>query len=142
MYRSGYANRYATGKQSESIVLPLIKEYFKREIKPTEDKYDPFDFKDDMYNYELKTRNNTMKAYPTTMTTLNKCQPNSILLFKYTDALAYIEYDEERFKQYEVSQYSRYEDKTARDHIFIPIEHLTPIQYKSVEGMLYPILGT
>jgi len=128
MYRSGYNQRYTIGKQSEATILPIIKEYFKREIIPTEDKYNEFDFKDEIYNYELKTRTNTMKAYPTTMTTLNKCKPNSILLFKYTDCLAYISYDEERFKQYEVKAYTRYEDRENRDHIFIPVQDLTVIE--------------
>jgi len=127
MYRSGYKQRYAIGKQSETQILPIIKEYFKREIKQTEDKYNEFDFKDETYSYELKTRTNKMNQYPTTMTTLNKCKPNSILLFKYTDCLAYIEYDEERFKQYEVAKYTRYEDRQKRDHIYIPIKDLTII---------------
>jgi len=127
MYSSGYNQRYTIGKQSEAQILPIIKDFFKREITPTEDKYNEFDFKDETYNYELKTRTNKMNQYPTTMTTRNKCKPNSILLFKYTDCLAYIEYDEERFKQYEVSQYTRYEDRATRDHIFIPIKDLSII---------------
>lgn len=127
MYSSGYTQRYTIGKKSEAEVLPIITEYFKREIKPTENKYDEFDFKDEVYNYELKTRTNKMNQYPTTMTTLNKCKPNSILLFKYTDCLAYIEYDEERFKEYNVTQYTRYEDRNEREHIFIPVQDLTII---------------
>jgi hypothetical protein len=128
MYRSGYSQRYAIGKQSETQILPIIKEYFKRDIKQTEDKYNEFDFRDETYQYELKTRTNKMNQYPTTMTTLNKCKPNSILLFKYTDCLAYIEYDEERFKQYEITKYTRYEDKPTRDHIYIPVKDLTIIK--------------
>lgn len=128
MYRSGYKQRYALGKQSEADILPIIKEYFKREITPTEDKYDPFDFRDETYQYELKTRTNKMNQYPTTMVTLNKCQNNSILLFKYTDTVAFIEFDEERFKQYDVKKYTRYEDRQKKDHIFIPIKDLTIIK--------------
>jgi hypothetical protein len=123
-YRSQYKQRYSFGKQSEADILPIIKEYFKREIKQTEDKYNEFDFKDDEYNYELKTRTNIMHAYPTTMTTLNKCKDKSILLFKYLDCLAYIEYDENKFKYYDTKMYTRYEDKHKRDHIFIPIKDL------------------
>lgn len=123
-YRAQYSNRYNFGKQSEKDVLPIIKEYFKREIIQTEDKYNEFDFKDDIYNYELKTRTNKLEQYPTTMTTLNKCKKNSILLFKYTDHLAFIEYEEDKFKDYDVVKYTRYEDKHKRDHIFIPIKDL------------------
>ena len=68
-----------------------------------------------------------MQQYPTTMITINKCEVNSILLFKYTDYLAYIEYDEEKFKTYEVKKYTRYEDRQKRDHIFIPVKDLTII---------------
>jgi hypothetical protein len=127
MYKEQYTQRYNTGKQSEADVLPIIKEYFKRDIQQTKEKYDPFDFKDGEYNYELKTRTNLMKAYPTTMTTLNKCKPKSILLFKYIDCLAYIEYDEDKFKYYEVVKYTRYEDRHKREHIFIPVNDLTII---------------
>jgi hypothetical protein len=123
-YRSQYTQRYNFGKKSEADVLPTIREYFKRDIEQTKEKYNEFDFKDSVYNYELKTRTNLMKAYPTTMTTLNKCKANSILLFKYIDCLAYIEYDEDKFKNYNVIKYTRYEDKHKRDHIFIPVEDL------------------
>lgn len=134
MYKSGYNQRYKIGKQSETQILPIIQEYFKREIIPTEDKYDPFDYKDEIYNYELKTRTNKMNQYPTTMVTCNKCKLNSILLFKYTDCLAYISYDEERFKQYEVKAYTRYEDRENRDHIFIPVQDLTVIEIPLPSG--------
>ena len=127
MYSSQAPQRYKFGKSSEEAILPIIREYFKREIKATEGRYSSFDYKDEKYNYELKTRTNKMQQYPTTMITINKCEVNSILLFKYTDYLAYIEYDEEKFKTYEVKKYTRYEDRQKRDHIFIPVKDLTII---------------
>jgi len=127
MYSSQAPQRYQFGKKSEESILPIIREYFKRDIKATEGRYNSFDYKDDQYNYELKTRTNKMQQYPTTMITLNKCKDKSILLFKYTDFLAFIEYDEDKFKNYETKRYTRYEDREKRDHIFIPVNDLTII---------------
>jgi hypothetical protein len=127
MYHSGYSGRYTLGIDSQKKVLPIIKDFFKRDIQPTEDKYNPFDFKDETYNYELKTRTNSLKQYPTTMTTKNKCVPNTIMLFQFTDGLYYIEYDEEKFKKYDTQNYTRYEYKNPREHIYIPIGDLLPV---------------
>ena len=98
-----WENSYIYGKKQESEILPLIRSYFGREITPTKDRYAKYDYYDDDFNYEVKSRTNTMKAYSTTMITKNKTEGSDkpvILLFNYKDCLAYIKYEEEQFKDY------------------------------------------
>jgi hypothetical protein len=52
-----------------------------------------------------------------------------ILLFNFTDGLYFIQYDEELFSKFTVTNFSRadiQEDEKA--HVYIPIEHLELIK--------------
>jgi hypothetical protein len=126
MYRANFANRYAIGKASEEAILPTIIKYFAREIVPTIKKTDKFDYKCEQYNYELKTRTNKMNAYSTTMICSNKLETNSVLLFKFTDKLCYINYDAERFANYETKFFTMYDHPTS--HTYIPVKDLIIIE--------------
>lgn len=127
-----WENSYIFGKKQESTILPLIRSYFGREITPTKDRYAKYDYYDDDFNYEVKSRTNTMKAYKTTMITKNKTEGSDkpvILLFNYKDCLAYIKYEEEQFKDYLVEQFSRAGVQAdEKPHLFIPIDHLSVIE--------------
>ena len=126
MYKKDFTYRYNKGKEAESAVLPIIIDYFKRDIKPTTDKLDRFDFTCSKYKYELKSRNNIFNKYPTTMIAVDKLEANVILLFKFTDdKLAFIEYNEEQFNNYKVELFTKY--KIPKKHIYIPINDLTII---------------
>ena len=72
---------YTFGKNNEIIVLPLITTHFQREIKEYKEQYSKFDFFDDEYDYELKSRTNKYKTYPTTMITANKVSGNKKKIF-------------------------------------------------------------
>jgi hypothetical protein len=123
MYKRNFENRYNIGKLEEEKTLPILKEYFKRDIKQTLNKLDKYDFECDKYKYELKTRTNKFNDYPTTMIGKDKLETNAILIFKFSDdILAYIEYDEERFKTYETKLFTKY--KIPKEHIYIPIKDL------------------
>jgi len=126
MYKSGFNQRYAIGKASEEAILPVIIKYFARDIVPTIKKTDKFDYKCCDYNYELKTRTNCLKQYPTTMIGTNKLDTNSVLLFKFTDCLAYINYDADRFANYETKFFTMYDEPTS--HTYIPIKDLIIIE--------------
>jgi hypothetical protein len=123
---------YEYGKQQEQKVLPILKEYFKREIQATPGQYSKYDFTDDLYNYECKSRTNRRATYPTTMITFNKLPSDAdkplILIFNFTDCLCFIEYKREKFALYETNMFSRlglpFDEKP---HAFIPIEDLTEI---------------
>ena len=126
MYKKDFNYRYNKGKEAEVAVLPLIIEYFKRDIKPTTNKLDRFDFTCSNYKYELKSRNNIFSKYPTTMIAVDKLEENVILLFKFTDdKLAFIEYNEEQFNKYKVELFTKY--TVPKKHIYIPITDLTLI---------------
>lgn len=122
--------KYGTEKQND--VYPIILNYFKRDIKQTLGQYAKFDFTDDLYNYELKSRKNPLNQYPDTMITMNKCIAGTkptILLFNFTDKLAYIEYDPELFKTFQTKMFSRANKKwDEKEHIYIPISYLKIIE--------------
>jgi hypothetical protein len=128
-----YPNSYKFGKLEEQIVLPILNTHFQREIKAYEERYAKHDFFDEEYNYEVKSRTNTLNKYPTTMITADKVSGDKklIFLFNFVDCLAYIEYNEEKFRHYQKLNFSR--ARLAIDekpHFFIPIEELTIIQQK------------
>lgn len=128
-----YQNDYEFGKKEENSVLPIISNFFNREIKQTEKQYDPYDFYDDNYIYEMKSRKNTYSRYPTTIITTNKFNKDKkqILLFNFTDGLYYIEYDTEKFSKYEKQMFSRAGFKwDEKEHIYIPIADLQLISKK------------
>jgi hypothetical protein len=126
-----WTNSYHYGVKQQQIVLPIIKEYFNRNIIEHTEQYAKYDFSDDIYNYELKSRTNNMCRFDTTMITLNKIDKSKplILLFKFTDKLTYIEYDETLFNTFEIKQFSRAQEKyDMKNHIYIPIKYLTIIE--------------
>tara|TARA_R110000803_G_scaffold12755_8_gene36415 strand:- start:900 stop:1298 length:399 start_codon:yes stop_codon:yes gene_type:complete len=127
-----WENSYKYGKKQESKILPLLLSHFGREITPTEGRYAKYDYTDEDYNYEVKSRTNTMKAYPTTMITKNKTEGSDkpvILLFNFRDCLSYIKYDEEQFKEYNCEQFSRAGIQAdEKPHLYIPIDHLSVIE--------------
>ena len=126
-----YQNDYLFGTEKQKDVLPKIQTYFKRNIKENPEQYAKFDFEDDNFNYELKSRKNTLNKYPDTMITLNKCiagDKGLILLFNFTDTLAYIEYNKEIFDTFRTQNFSRANQQwDMKEHIFIPINLLTII---------------
>jgi hypothetical protein len=126
-----WTNSFKYGIQQQKIVLPIIQKYFNRDIIEHLEQYSKYDYSDEMYNYELKSRTNNLNKYPTTMITLNKIDKTKplILLFKFTDKLTYIEYDETLFNTFEVKQFSRAKQEwDEKNHIYIPIQYLKVIE--------------
>lgn len=127
-----YQKDYAMGIQSEKDILPQLNTYFKRNLTKTSERYCKYDFNDDKgYKYELKTRNNTYSTYPTTIIGCDKLEDKMIFLFKFTDGLYFIEYDQEQFKLFDKKLFIRnartdYKD-IKKDYIFIPIKYLNKI---------------
>lgn len=126
MYRAGFNQRYNIGKASEELVLPKLIKYFARDIVPTTDKFAKYDFTCSEYNYELKSRNCALNTYKTSMIGLNKMGDKSILIFKFSDSLAYCEYNKEKFSTYSIEYVTMYDHPIA--HIFIPIKDLKVIE--------------
>ena len=127
-----WENSYRYGSKKEVQILPLLREHFGEGVKKNDERYAKYDYWDENFNYEVKSRTNKMRAYPTTMITKNKVEGSDkdvILLFNYTDCLAYIKYDEEQFKTYQVQNFSRAGlDWDEKPHLYIPIDHLSIIK--------------
>ncbi len=127
-----WTDSYKFGKEQEKKVLPILKEYFKREIIISRGQYSKYDFSDDLYNYEMKSRTNRRVTYPTTMITFNKFPSDTdkplILIFNFTDCLCFIEYKREQFEAYETNMFSSLGlEFDEKPHAFIPIGDLTEI---------------
>lgn len=125
-----FHDSYIFGKKHETIVLPIISKHFQKEIKQYKEQYSKFDFFDDEYDYELKSRTNKYKAFPTTMITANKVSgiKKKIFLFYFTDGLYFIEYNKEIFDKFAIKMVSRSGLEAPKPHFLIPIEELIEIK--------------
>lgn len=119
------------GEQQEAVVLPIIREYFKRDIKCAESRFSPYDFYDEEgMTYELKSRSNRFSQYPTTMITADKVKEGRpvTFLFRFTDGVYFIRYDPNKFKNYHCQDFSRAGVRwNEKPHFYIPIQDLTLI---------------
>lgn len=125
-----YPADYKFGTEQENIVLPKLKEFFKRDIQKSSERYSKYDFFDDEYNYEMKSRTNRYNQYPTTMITEDKIVGDKkiIFLFNYVDGLYYIEYDKDKFANYERKMFSRAGVSwNEKSHVYINITDLIPV---------------
>lgn len=130
-----FNNDYRQGQHYQIELLPKLEAFFKDNMKETVGKYAKYDYEGDTALYELKSRNNTYRYYPTTCIGNDKIDPTSkkrqIFLFHFTDGTYYIEYDKELFATFEVKDFRRYRQGVRdieKPYLYIPIENLTRIQ--------------
>ena len=119
-----FQSDYNFGIEKENNILVTLNNFFSRDISKSVDRYCNYDFYDDTYKYELKSRRNKYNTYPTTMIPLLKCKPNTILLFNFTDGLYYIEYEKEKFEKYEKKYFCKIRDDKLdvnKQYYYIPI---------------------
>lgn len=125
---------YKTGLNGEKEIINIINNYFNRIINKTTEKYCRYDFYDNKYKYELKTRNNTYNTYPTTIIAVDKVVDNKLIfLFNFTDSIYYIKYNKELFDTFEKKMFVRQRadfNDIEKEYFFIPIEKLTLISQK------------
>ncbi len=126
-----------TGLSNEKVILGALRSYFNRDIRHTKYAYSRYDFYDTENLYELKTRNNYLNTFSTTLIAEDKIidTPKSqYFVFSYTDAIAYIKYDKDVFKTFEVKPFCR--DKrmdctdNLKNYIYIPRNALVIIPTK------------
>ena len=127
------------GLFSETIVEPMIEEYFGATVnntKITRGKWCPFDYEtiDKQTRYELKTRRIKHNAFPTILISHKKIirglgANKLILLFLFLDGLYYIEHNATQFADFDIGNFTRIRDgKEEHDKVVhIPIKHLTKI---------------
>jgi hypothetical protein len=125
---------YELGIKSEDVVLEKIKNYFSDDtIKKSESRVSRYDYKSETSLYELKTRTNACKKFPTTLLPKNKVfGDNHIFLFQFTDGLYFLRYSRELFDTFECKPFRRiqradYNDKEAL-YYYIPVDSLTHIE--------------
>lgn len=130
-----FKNDYKTGKNNEEIVYDLICKYwYDRNIMKCNDAYSNFDFYDEKYSYELKSRRIDHDYYPTTMIPEMKCHKHTILLFKFTNGLYYIRYRKSVFDEFEKEMFVKNRgDKidVKKNYYYIPFDKLKKIELNS-----------
>lgn len=131
-----FENDLNFGLDNEKDFIPLIEQYIKGEynILNTKDLYNDeycyYDFESPLSIFELKSRRNTKHKYPTTIIPKHKIistTKNHYLIFKFTDKICYIKYDNEKFKTFKtryikVNRTDKYDKPTL--HYEIPINEL------------------
>lgn len=132
MLKTIIENDYQYGRNKEGEILDKMNDFFKDNITQTAERYDAKDYLGEKYKYEVKSRRNRYKAYPTTIIPTDKVQDgnNYCFLFNFTDGLYYIYYDEELFKTFNKDTFKRKDggqNNPYKIYWYIPIENLTQI---------------
>jgi hypothetical protein len=112
--------------------LIYIKYFNDDTISKTSGRFCKYDFESPTCKYELKSRKNTYRAYPTTIIPCNKIVDGKLIfLFNFIEDLYFIEYDKETFDRFEKIEMRDYRagryGQTAL-HFAIPIDLLTQIK--------------
>jgi len=119
------------GLSAEEKVINKLSVRFNEPIKKTEDQFCKYDAVGESgTKYEIKTRRNKMNAFPDTIIPLHKTGVNGrlVFVFSFTDHLAYILYEPDKFAKYRVSNISAIRKggiRTSIPHFHIPINELT-----------------
>jgi hypothetical protein len=122
---------YSYGLKKEDELLPIIKSFFERDIQKSTNKFERFDYSDEKYKYELKSRHNTYDKYPTTLICADKIAKGIIFLFNFYDGLYYIKYRKSKFNTFERKMFVRNKrddfNDLEKEYIYIPIDKLKKI---------------
>jgi len=128
-------NKYE-GDYGEETTLPIIEKYFNVQLTKT-DKNHVMDFRDNYGTYyEVKSRNNNYRTYPTTMVGYNKIQFANKLekpvyfIFNFLDGVYYYEYSIDKLDELEIKRGGRCDRGKSeyKTYCFIPIDKLKKIE--------------
>ena len=125
---------------SEKKNIDILTDFFKTKLIKDPFRYASFDFhnEDKSMYLELKSRKINKNQYPTTV--ISQLKIDSIIkeniqtrkyyfVFKYLDALCYIEYDKEVFKDFKVDD--TYLQRGYKEKVcYIPVNKLKEIKIK------------
>lgn len=130
-----FAGDYKFGTESEDATITSLRILDSTLSKM--EKYSPFDYEGHTCYVELKTRRNKKDTYPTTMIPQSKIEyakkdPSKTyhFAFKFEDGLYYIQYNQERFAQYEVKQGGRFDRgrPELNQYCYIPVTDLIELK--------------
>jgi len=120
------------GLPQEWTVISKLSVHFEEPIEPEKNKYSKWDASSPTTKYEIKSRRNPYKQYPTTIIPVDKTevQGRLVFVFNFTNGLYYIVYEKEKFSQYEIKDIPAFRTggRTLKPHYMIPIEDLTEIK--------------
>ena len=119
------------GLKQEEEIINIINNKFNDNIKKCNNKFSKYDFIGSKYCYELKSRRNNYRTYPTTIIAEDKIENKIIFLFKFIDGLYYIKYRPHIFNDFEKKQFRRTDRGSCdlqKNYIYIPIEKLKLIE--------------
>ena len=121
----------AMGLKNQHDVLTTLRSKFSSSIVETVDKYSKWDYTDSLGNhYEIKSRRAMKGTYPSTLLPCHKVMNTNVkqfFIFKFTNKLCYIEYDETVFSRFTTGFIT--DDRTNKNdlHYYIPVSSLTEI---------------
>lgn len=130
IYMNKFKQDFNLGIKSENKVLKFLNESYEDKFISTTQNC-PFDFTNNQYNIELKTRNNTYNKYPSTMVGYNKIKiaeedntdKKYKFLFLFKDGLYCWDFEKDKYTIKTGGRRDRglYEYK---QYAYIPIEEL------------------
>jgi hypothetical protein len=130
-----YENDYLWGEQQQQKIFSILEQ--KWEGLKSQERYSKYDAVSETIHMEIKSRKNIFKnSYPTTLLTMNKISDTTktnIFIFNFVfdmnrdkREIYYIEYDKEKFSNYQRDMFSRANLKSdEKEYIYIPVEDLT-----------------
>ena len=128
-----YEASYNLGLAEEERVLPVLCDYFKRDIQKIPGRFAQHDFECADYVYELKSRSNRLECFADTVISTDKFEglmKPLVLVFSFTDSLCYIEYSEKEFETYKKSLFGRLDRSSseAKIHVHVLVGDLVKIR--------------
>jgi hypothetical protein len=139
-----FQSRVNQGKMNEDFYKAIIEENIKDKLKACKGSYNLFDFENDTFMIELKTREVERFKYPTTIIGYDKIlkgleylKENKRVIFYFgfkTDGLYKFELNEDNHKDFKVSKIGCRFRNSLKEHLEIPVDILefvskeTPIQ--------------
>jgi hypothetical protein len=119
------------GLKNQVDILNTLQSVFDITILETTDKYCKWDYQDGSGNhYELKSRRTYKNTYLTTLLPCHKIMKTpvkQVFLFKFTDKLCYIEYNEAVFNTFKKGLITDTRNNKEDLHYYIPISRLIDI---------------
>jgi hypothetical protein len=124
---------YEEAKIKEDYYYPIISEYFQLENLRRTNKYHKFDYINDKYLIELKCRKIKSDTYDKLFFNYDKLiygisqKKDMILIFEYIDKILYINFDKEKFLNYDVKRINNRNDRGKAEYInciFIPLKDM------------------
>jgi hypothetical protein len=118
-----FEDDYIFGLSQEDKIKDILESKFGKLVKNS--RYCKYDFENEKYCIELKSRKNEYSKYPTTLLTCNKITDTKkklYFVFNFEDGIYYIKYKEHIFNTFQKKPFSRInEEYDKKDYYYIPI---------------------